>query len=65
MKQRATFENWDFVNIWAIVEDESYPYLQWQLEPPVPVPVFSITGLVVVIGMMCLVLAVTVSRRRR
>ena len=65
MKQRATFENWDFVNIWAIVEDESYPYLQWQPEPPVPVPVFSITGLVVVIGMMCLVLAVTVSRRRR
>jgi len=65
MKQRATFENWDFVNIWAIVEAESYPYLQWQPEPPIPVPVFSITGLVVVIGMMCLVLAVTVSRRRR
>ena len=65
MKQRATFANWDFDTIWAIVEDESYPYLQWQPGPPVPVPVFSITGLVVVIGMMCLVLAVAVSRRRR
>ena len=65
MKQRATFENWEFVNIWAIVDFVSYPYLQWQPEPPISVPVFSITGLVVVIGMMCLVLAVAVSRRRR
>jgi len=64
MKQRATFANWDFVNIWAIAYD-SYPYLQWQPEPPISVPVFSITGLVVVIGMMCIVLAVAVSRRRR
>jgi len=65
MKQQATFENWDFVNIWAIVDFVSYPYLQWQPEPPISVPVFSITGLVVVIGMMCIVLAVAVSRRRR
>ena len=65
MKQQATFENWDFVNIWALVDFVSYPYLQWQPEPPISVPVFSITGLVVVIGMMCIVLAVAVSRRRR
>jgi len=65
MKQQATFENWDFVNIWALVDFVSYPYLQWQPEPPISVPVFSITGLVVVIGMMCIALAVAVSRRRR
>ena len=30
MKQQATFVGWDFTNIWAIIEDVTYPYLQWQ-----------------------------------
>lgn len=30
MKQEATFVGWDFADIWAIIEDETYPYLQWQ-----------------------------------
>jgi len=30
MKQQATFEGWDFTNIWAIEEGVTYPYLQWQ-----------------------------------
>jgi len=37
MKQQATFDNWDFTNIWAIEEGVTYPYLQWQpaaAEPP-------------------------------
>ena len=42
MKQQATFENWDFTNIWGIVEHVTYPYLQWQVKitsftPPSPV----------------------------
>ena len=28
MKQEATFTNWDFTTIWAIVEDTSYPTLR-------------------------------------
>ena len=28
MKQEATFTNWDFATIWAIVEDTSYPTLR-------------------------------------
>jgi hypothetical protein len=30
MKQEATFVGWNFTNIWAIEEDVTYPYLQWQ-----------------------------------
>jgi PKD repeat protein len=30
MKQQATFVGWDFDNIWAIEEDVTYPFLQWQ-----------------------------------
>ncbi|MCA1903003.1 MAG: hypothetical protein LDL53_12445, partial [Candidatus Hydrogenedens sp.] len=37
MKQQATFVNWDFVNVWAMVEGETYPYLQ-ALGQPVPPP---------------------------
>ncbi len=33
MKQEGTFENWDFSKIWAIYEDISYPYLQWEPDP--------------------------------
>jgi hypothetical protein len=29
MKQQATFENWDFANVWAIEEDVSYPFFRW------------------------------------
>jgi len=32
MMQQGTFVDWDFVNIWAIKEGVSYPYLQWQAE---------------------------------
>ncbi len=28
MKQRATYINWDFANVWDIVEAQSYPYLR-------------------------------------
>lgn len=28
MKQKATFTNWDFDNIWDIIEDETYPLLR-------------------------------------
>jgi len=33
MKQQATFVGWNFVNIWAIVEDVTYPFFQWQSVP--------------------------------
>lgn len=29
MKRQATFADWDFESIWAIDEDEGYPYLKW------------------------------------
>ncbi len=28
MKQEATYEGWDFANVWDIVEAQSYPYLR-------------------------------------
>jgi hypothetical protein len=28
LKQEATFENWDFVNVWDIVEGQTYPFLR-------------------------------------
>jgi hypothetical protein len=31
MKQQATFVDWDFTNVWAIIEDETYPFLRWQV----------------------------------
>ena len=30
MKQQATFVDWDFLNIWDIIEEVTYPYLRWQ-----------------------------------
>jgi len=30
LRQMATFLNWDFVDIWAIEEDISYPYFIWR-----------------------------------
>ncbi len=30
MKQEATFIGWDFADIWAITEDVTYPFIQWQ-----------------------------------
>jgi hypothetical protein len=37
MKKQSTFVDWDFTNIWAIKEDVTYPYFQWQItnQPPV------------------------------
>ena len=34
MKQQATFENWDFENVWDIDEGESMPYLRRELPEP-------------------------------
>lgn len=30
LKQKSTFENWNFESRWQIDEGESYPYLQWE-----------------------------------
>ena len=30
MMQQATYEGWEFNNIWTIDEGKTYPYLQWQ-----------------------------------
>ncbi len=30
MMQKATFEEWDFTDIWVIDEGNSYPYMRWQ-----------------------------------
>jgi hypothetical protein len=35
MKKQATFINWDFTNIWDIIENKLYPYLVWQYLAPV------------------------------
>ncbi|UCE36204.1 MAG: peptidase A26 [Thermoplasmata archaeon] len=35
MKQQATFVDWDFENIWRIIEDVTYPYLWWEIILPV------------------------------
>jgi len=28
MKQQSTFEGWDFINVWGIGENQTYPYLR-------------------------------------
>jgi hypothetical protein len=28
MRQRSTFQGWDFVNVWGIGENQTYPYLR-------------------------------------
>jgi hypothetical protein len=28
MKQQATFEGWDFINVWDIGENQTYPFLR-------------------------------------
>jgi hypothetical protein len=33
MTAQSTFTGWDFDNTWAMLENETYPYLQWQDEP--------------------------------
>ncbi|MDR9787247.1 MAG: GLUG motif-containing protein [Peptococcaceae bacterium MAG4] len=30
MKRQDTFAGWDFDTVWGIVEEHTYPYLQWQ-----------------------------------
>ena len=32
MKQQNTFVNWDFANVWDIIESRTYPYFDWQLD---------------------------------
>lgn len=38
MKQQATFDNWNFNDVWKIDEESSYPYLQWQDGENIPTP---------------------------
>jgi hypothetical protein len=38
MKNKETYENWDFNDIWIIDENESYPYLTALPVPPPPPP---------------------------
>lgn len=33
MISAETFSEWDFEEIWNIIDNESYPYLQWQVDP--------------------------------
>ncbi len=33
MLVQTHFNNWDFAEIWSNIENETYPYLQWQGEP--------------------------------
>ena len=37
MKQQATFTNWDFVNVWNITQDTTYPYLRDNTQDPLPI----------------------------
>jgi hypothetical protein len=39
MKQRATYENWDFAGVWGIngSDNDGYPFLRWQAYEAVPV----------------------------
>lgn len=39
MMQQATFVNWDFVDVWDITEDESYPFLRAFVTPTIQVSV--------------------------
>lgn len=41
MKQQATFTNWDFTNIWEIVEGVSQPTLRWMSLNTLPVSLLS------------------------
>ena len=36
MLREASFDGWDFTDVWQIDEGVSYPCLQWQSECPVP-----------------------------
>ena len=38
MKQQATFIDWDFTDIWDIIEDSTYPWLKSLGQPQVPPP---------------------------
>lgn len=43
MKKKATFSSWNFTDIWYIDEGNSYPRLQWELNPPKDYPNLSIS----------------------
>jgi len=45
MMQQGTFEGWDFDDTWDIIENETYPFLQWvEFEEPDGTAVRSIEG---------------------
>ena len=46
MKRQATFENWDFENVWDIDEDEGMPYLR--CEVPEPLGMFALILLLLI-----------------
>ena len=31
MQKQGTFEEWNFTTVWSIVENKTYPFLQWQV----------------------------------
>jgi hypothetical protein len=41
MLQQASFFNWDFNNIWTIIEGATYPYLRNNPQEPPPAPVLT------------------------
>ena len=45
MKQQATFIDWDFTNIWSIIEDATYPYLQWEAGASDMIEIWTATDL--------------------
>jgi len=42
MHQQATFQNWDFVNVWTIKEGQGYPKLRWETPPDTVPPVVTV-----------------------
>lgn len=49
MVQQNTFQNWDFIDTWQIMEGESYPFLLWQGDAqdfnyPPPLPPANLTA---------------------
>ena len=46
LKQKKTFKDWDFVNVWDIDEGESFPYLINELPEPSAAIVFVLALLI-------------------
>ncbi len=46
LKQKKTFKDWDFVNVWDIDEGESFPYLINEVPEPLSVGAFGLAFLI-------------------